>query len=203
MQSGIMSDVADRLTKARIAAGYARAAEAARALGIPSPTYLAYENGGRGFSRHYERFARFYRVSLVWLVSGRGEMRARTSSPTLPLLGTVGAGPGTSAIDDVNWSGPVDTRDLPTPDDAFLLQVTGDSGYPRYQHGEFIVVDRKPIRVEHAIGMYCVLDLADGRRVVKRLNRDNGKYILQSHNAPDEESPLIIACHPVIGCLSR
>src|SRR5690348_18129879 len=64
-----------RLRRAREHAGFMRASDAARAMGIEEPTYLGHENGSRGLSRAAARYARFFRVSLDWLIGGRGEFR--------------------------------------------------------------------------------------------------------------------------------
>src|SRR5262249_62064193 len=61
-----------RLRVAREQAGFARASDAARAMGIEEPTYLGHENGSRGLSRSAPRYARFFGVSLDWLIDGRG-----------------------------------------------------------------------------------------------------------------------------------
>ncbi len=53
-----------RLRLAREQAGFARASDAARAMGIEEPTYLGHENGSRGLSRAAARYARFFGVSL-------------------------------------------------------------------------------------------------------------------------------------------
>jgi SOS-response transcriptional repressor LexA len=71
----------DRLRHAREQAHYATASDAARAMGIEEPTYLGHENGNRGLGRAGQRYARFYGVSLDWLLDGRGSMR-----PTPPQL---------------------------------------------------------------------------------------------------------------------
>lgn len=67
----------DRLKQAREAAGFDHASEAARALRIPVPTYLAHESGERGIQRQAERYAAFFRVSLDWLLTGRGAAKGR------------------------------------------------------------------------------------------------------------------------------
>src|SRR6266850_4608554 len=64
-----------RLRFAREQAGYASASDAARAMGVEEPTYLGHENGSRGLSRAGPRYARFFRVSLDWLLAGRGEFK--------------------------------------------------------------------------------------------------------------------------------
>lgn len=72
---------------ARKAAGYETAADAAKALGMPYPTYAGHENGSSGF-RHKTAaiYARKFRVSLEWLLTERGTMTKATSDPDLAEL---------------------------------------------------------------------------------------------------------------------
>jgi hypothetical protein len=65
----------ERLQRARELAGYENATDAAIALGVPAPTYLGHENGSRGFKIKAERYAKFFRVSYEWLMTGAGEPR--------------------------------------------------------------------------------------------------------------------------------
>jgi phage repressor protein C with HTH and peptisase S24 domain len=44
-------------------------------MGVEEPTYLGHENGSRGLSRAAARYARFFHVSLDWLIDGRGEFK--------------------------------------------------------------------------------------------------------------------------------
>lgn len=67
----------DRLTAARVAAGYASASDAATALGVKYPTYAGHENGSSGFRNETgERYARKFKVRFEWLMRGIGPMRA-------------------------------------------------------------------------------------------------------------------------------
>jgi DNA-binding XRE family transcriptional regulator len=68
----------ERLARARLLAGYETATEAADAIGVNRPTYIHHENGTRGFQKHADRYAKFFRVSLEWLVTGRGEPQMRS-----------------------------------------------------------------------------------------------------------------------------
>jgi hypothetical protein len=78
MQGEQMQRAHVRLRQARELAGYATASEAANALGQRQPTYLGHENGSRGFKGEGERYARFFKVNLEWLLTGRGDPRARS-----------------------------------------------------------------------------------------------------------------------------
>lgn len=72
--SASMSDPAERLRVARLRAGFETGKEAAEAMGIPVPTYLAHENGSRGYpAKRAEVYARKFKVREQWLLYGVGE----------------------------------------------------------------------------------------------------------------------------------
>lgn len=94
-----MSDVSERLIKARKKASFDTAAEAAEALGVRPSTYYSHENGSIGLrAKVAEKYARKYKVSLDWLLTGRGDMSPDGAIPYeidiagLPLLGSIQAG---------------------------------------------------------------------------------------------------------------
>lgn len=65
----------ERLALAREKAGYANATEAAKALGVPYPTYAGHENGSSGFRPDTgAKYAQRFRVRFEWLMRGRGAM---------------------------------------------------------------------------------------------------------------------------------
>ncbi|RWO22844.1 helix-turn-helix transcriptional regulator [Mesorhizobium sp.] len=78
-----MSDpIAQRLKEARINAGFKSVADAAKSLSVPYQTYAAHENGNRTFDNESAaKYARRYKVSLDWLLTGRGERKADLSLP--------------------------------------------------------------------------------------------------------------------------
>lgn len=75
-----------RLQHARTLAGYDSATDAANAMGVPVPTYAAHENGSRDFRRGRggpipgHRYAQFFKVNYDWLMTGRGDPKARPAS---------------------------------------------------------------------------------------------------------------------------
>ena len=75
----------ERLVAARQAAGYETAADAARSLGVPYPTYAGHENGSSGFrAKTAAVYARKFGVSFEWLLNGTGNMTGkREDSPML------------------------------------------------------------------------------------------------------------------------
>lgn len=65
---------AARLKRARIAAGFEHAKDAAESMGVPVSTYLGHENGSRGIpAKRATQYARRFRVSEQWLLYGKGE----------------------------------------------------------------------------------------------------------------------------------
>lgn len=76
-----MNDTASRLKEARAEAGYETATDAARAFGWNENTYRSNENGQRGPGRKSAiKYARAFRVSVDWLLTGRGSKRVATGA---------------------------------------------------------------------------------------------------------------------------
>lgn len=64
-----------RLCHARIRAGFNSKSDAARALGVSTSTYRAWENGQNGVSIwHARRAAEVFGIRWEWLLSGEGDM---------------------------------------------------------------------------------------------------------------------------------
>ncbi|MDK4713014.1 S24 family peptidase [Rhizobium sp. CNPSo 4039] len=63
---------AKRLERARKARGFATAKEAAVFFSWNYDTYAQHENGTRGLSRAAETYAKAFRVSAAWLLTGEG-----------------------------------------------------------------------------------------------------------------------------------
>ena len=196
-----MKTPAERLAAARLAAGYPSAAEAARALGMKFSTYAALENGQNGLSRSGERLAQFFRVDLNWLLTGRGDMRGKR--PHIPIMGVVAAGSSVLPVEDAAGNGDLGEIDLPERGRIAALIVKGDSMYPRFMDGEHILYDPTPVSPSRLLNCYAVAQTIDGRIMIKMLKpgRAAGKFILWSHNAPDEEAELM-SCHRVLGMLT-
>lgn len=74
-----MSDPAERLRIARLRAGFQTAKEAAEAMGFPVSTYLAHENGSRGYpAKKAFTYARKFKVREQWLLYGVGPAPGET-----------------------------------------------------------------------------------------------------------------------------
>ena len=191
----------ERLKTARKAAGFLTAAEAARAINHGVASYTHHENGTRKFLAEAERYARFFRVDLDWLLTGRGDMRGKRAS--IPVMGVVSAGSSVIPISDPAGDPEIDQLTLPERGKIAALIVKGDSMYPRFLDGEALLYDPTPTNPAHLLNCYAVAQTLDGRTMIKKLKpaRKNGHYTLWSHNAPEEEVELLTA-HRVLGMLT-
>lgn len=196
MQIGAVSNQADRLMQARKSAGYETAAEAARAMGIPEPTYVGHENGFRGLTRQASRYARFFGVPLEWLLEGRNPPKFRSRVKARPLLGYVGAGAQVIPVDDHAMGAALDEIEAPPgAEDMVCVRVRGESMFPAYEDGDviFFTDRREGSSVEDLINRQCIVGLADGRVYLKQLMRGKspGTYTLISFNAPPIQDQIV------------
>lgn len=68
-------DIHERLVAARTQAGFETAAEAAKTVNVPYPTYAGHENGSSGFRADKgEIYAKKFKVRFEWLMRGTGQM---------------------------------------------------------------------------------------------------------------------------------
>jgi transcriptional regulator with XRE-family HTH domain len=81
---------------------------------------------------------------------------------------------------------------------AYALRVRGDSMVPRYRPGEIVVAQP---RLQARDGDYACVQLASGERLIKRVFRDDGGWILHSENPsyPDRKATNeeIVAMHRI------
>lgn len=72
----------DRLRKARAKAGFQTPREAADRFAWPYGTYKSHENGMRGLRRETAvKYAKAFKVSLTWLLTGQGSPQDDALSP--------------------------------------------------------------------------------------------------------------------------
>jgi phage repressor protein C with HTH and peptisase S24 domain len=199
-------EMARRLVRAR-KTKFEEAADAARALGIPEPTYYGHENGHRGFKGRAAEYARRFKVSLEWLLTGRGQMTDdRASKRTAYEVGYIGAGAEVVPIDDHAMGAGLEEVDIPpgVPDGSVVVIVRGDSMYPRLKDGERLFYMKQERNPSELLGVECVVKLDDGRMYVKELERgQNGLFNLLSHNAPPIRDQAVEWATPVLAILPR
>lgn len=191
-------DQAERLKTARIAANYASATDAAAAMGVPYSTYSAHENGEKGLSRSGARYARFFRVSLAWLLNGEGEMTGGNRS--IPIMGSVGAGATVAQIGDTSAVDAIGEVELPNAEHLGALVVRGESQWPKWLDGDLIIYDRRPLRPSEQVNRYSIVETVDGERMIKMLRRSPkaGFWRLESHNAEPVDVELMAAYRYVL-----
>lgn len=188
-------EIGARLKVARDAAGYRSAAKAAEAMGMAYPTYAGHENGSRGLRKNIERYAQFFRVSVDWLLTGRGEGPKRNgngSRPTLGrplpppghvrLMGRVGAGQVFTPLGDDDGEFVEAPEGVPPTTEA--VEVDGDSMFPAYEDRSLIYYSQT-LPPEMMVNRRAVIRLADGSMTVKVIRRGSadGLWTLQSINA--------------------
>jgi SOS-response transcriptional repressor LexA len=126
------------LKAAREGAGFETATQAAEAMRVPAPTYLAHENGSRGFpAQRAKQYADFFRVSPEWLLYGKGGAPTPEPAPVAkPVPSDVGA--------------PVNLADL-----RAYLKALQDAPKPTAISGRLRPINRRiPVMGEVAAGLW-------------------------------------------------
>lgn len=116
-------EFAKRLEEARKRRGFKSARSASEFFGWKYETYIQHEQGIRGISRAAGKYAKAFRVSEAWLLTGEGEPG---SERIVPLVSGVSA--GALMRDDVSDEslGVVEASGLPDGD-WIALRVSGES----------------------------------------------------------------------------
>jgi phage repressor protein C with HTH and peptisase S24 domain len=161
-------EIGQRLKEARKAAGFKTAKIAAESLGVPYSTYSQHENGTRGIVREAQLYVRRYKISLDWLMRGKGpgpsgapaELETTEAAQehrpvpnasfppryqtfpadhSLPLLGQTVGGPNGRFVLNGSEVGRVFTPPmLEGVEGAYAVRVYGTSMEPRYVAGETV-----------------------------------------------------------------
>ncbi|WP_425314383.1 XRE family transcriptional regulator [Rhizobium daejeonense] len=172
-------DAAKRLEQARIARGFSDAKKATTFFGWKYDTYAQHENGTRGLTRAAKQYAKAFRVSEAWLLTGEGSGPGQPQE--VPLKGKVGAGAEVYALDN----GSDDTVEAPAgaAPSTVAVEVSGDSMFPAYEDRTLLYYS-KLLPPEQMLNRRCVVQLANGKIFVKVLRKGSGGnlYTLQSLN---------------------
>jgi len=184
----MMSTLAQRLRAAREQAGFSGPHEAARALGASPFTYTQHENGIRGFRNDTAiRYAKKFRVSLEWLLTGKGHAAGK---PLVPVAGYVGAGAEIHPFDDFAQGQGLEMVEPPPGEtETLAVRIRGDSMHP-FKEGWLVFYRRSQEGVpDNCPGELCVVRVKDGPVLVKMLRRGpkKNRWTLESWNAPLRE----------------
>lgn len=167
--------------------------EMAKDLGIPPNTFNQYETGKREPDlATLSRIANYLGTSVDYLMGISSSPNPGASLeelieaiggqdlgeiPLVPIIGTVRAGYGGIAFEDVTGYEPADVRSV---DDYFYLRVKGDSMEPRIHEGDLALV-RKQDYAEN--GDLAVVVINGNEGTLKKVIKSGGSVILQPFNS--------------------
>jgi phage repressor protein C with HTH and peptisase S24 domain len=197
-----VSEAARRLKALRLQAGLSMAA-VARHLGHRHPSrYQHYEDR---FRRTYlplelaERLAPLFAergvsADAVRALAGlpaaperleRVALRTRAARKDLPILGAaMGGDAGYFFNDGTAKDYALRPPSLTGVADGFAVLVYGDSMEPRYMRGEIVHVDpSRPL----TSGCFVVVELVDGRGMIKQFLRQDGRRVILRQLRPEQE----------------
>lgn len=170
-------DAAIRLETARKKRGFRSAKAAVDYFGWSYPTYKQHEQGIRGIGRAAAKYARAFRVSEGWLLTGEGE----GPGPTVPIVSFIHAGklsqPNGYVESDEFVTVPA--GGLPNGD-WIALRVEGDSMDLYSPPGSLIFVNRQ--EREAIDGAFYVVATDDGDATYKRYRKDPERLEPESTN---------------------
>lgn len=181
--------------KAKREERYKFARDAARAMGVSPHTYAQHENGTRDIPREAaKRYAKFYRVSLDWLLTGKGS--AGPAGEAL-LVGKIGAGAEIYRFDEGVVMEGVEAPDV---GGTLAARIEGDSMLP-FQDGWTVFYEAENQGIpERCVGRLCAVGIKDGPTLIKVLRRGSrkGRWNLESWNASLREDVQVEWASPVI-----
>lgn len=207
-------EIGERLRAARESAGYDSAAAAARALGVPYPTYAGHENGNRGLRGKLEGYARRFAVSTDWLLTGRGQSPANSAGAnaprhliepanalvgdrlpievkTVPLYGhAVGGQDGEFVLNGNKLDDIAAPPNISGIAGAYAVTVAGDSMAPRYFDGETVFIDptRRVRRGDFVVAQIKHPDEGSAPLAyIKRFVRHNDNELVLEQYSPAKE----------------
>lgn len=189
MDHNRIDEQAARLRHVREIRGFKSAKEAAERHHFVYATYSQHERGQSAITRAAKDYARAYRVSEAWLLTGEGNGPHATNE--IPLMGYVGAGaevqPDFEQVPPEGLSQV--TTPFPMPDDMIAFGVRGDSMLPVFKDGAIIIVYREQQRpIEAFYGEEAAVRTSDGRRFIKTIMRGDRGVNLHSWNASPIEN---------------
>lgn len=192
VQNALMADrtpEADRLRRARERRGFKTARDAAQFFGWNYDTYSQHERGERGIGRVADKYAKAYRVSQAWLLTGEGGDPDNGAITHVPLVGQVGA--GAEAHFYATGDDPAEMVSAPENATAstVAVQVRGQSLGALFDSWLVFYDDIKTPVTTDLIGKLCVVGLPDDRVLVKMIqrSRSDGLYHLLSNT----EGPIL------------
>lgn len=186
-----IDEQAARLRYVRDLRGFKSAKEAAERYNFVYATYSQHERGQSAITRAAKDYARAYKVSEAWLLTGEG--LGPTATNIVRVMGYVGAGAEIEPdFEQVPPEGLEEvTLPFELPEEMLAFGVRGDSMLPVYKNGAVLVVYKEQKRPTEAFyGAEAVVRTSDGRRYIKTIQRgqEPGTLNLLSWNAAPIEN---------------
>lgn len=177
----------ERLQRARKAAGYRSAREAALENNWPESSYRTHEGGTRTIGLDdAERYARRFRAAGVKVTAKEilfdGEAPSTVTASTVPLVGYVGAG------GEAQFLSGGERDHVPAPEGSTERTVAVEIRSPGADLDRWVVFYddvHRQVRPD-LIGKLCMIGLEDGRILLKKIakSRARGFFHLISENEP-------------------
>lgn len=163
-----------RLKKARLARGFRTAKAATKYFGWNYDTYIQHERGLRGLGKEADRYARGYKKSKGWLLTGEGE-----ENTLRPIVGRVGADPdGRILYAEGQTTGDYAPAPPGGSDEAVAVEVAGHSMRGVADDGSLIYYEeRRDPPTQDMLGHVVVVGLPGGEVLIKRLLRGSRKNL--------------------------
>ena len=194
-----MTKLAEKIRAIRKAAGLNQT-EFAERLGVAQSTVVRWEQGATPSGDMLKAIADFANTTVERLL-GTDDLAAVPGN-TIPVVGFVGAGASVFPYDDFPTGDGLDHIERPSfvKGQVVAVEVRGDSLLPVAEDGWRLVYTGAQTVVESDIlNRLCVVKLADGRALVKRVMRGSspGRFHLISTNAPMIEDAEVEWAAPV------
>ena len=203
--AGMRGTLADRIKALRQSRKLTQA-EFADLVGATQSTVARWENGSEPQASHLHKLAELANSTVDALLGIDGVLR--TGPDTIPVIGYVGAGALVMPFDDYAHGDGMTHIERPpfVTGRAVAVEVQGDSLFPVAENGWRLVYTGEQTMLEaEVLNRLCVVQLADGRALVKRVQRGTvaGRYHLASTNAPLIEDAEILWAAPVKAIIPR
>jgi transcriptional regulator with XRE-family HTH domain len=178
--------LAEKIKAIRCAAGLGQT-EFGERMGVSQSTVVRWERGSRPQSDALHRIAEFANTTIERLMDL--DDLSGTSPGDIPVVGYVGAGAEVFPYDDYAHGEGLDHVERPptVTGRAVAVEVRGDSLLPTAENGwRLVYTGEQTIVEDEVLNRICVVQLADGRMLVKRIMRGSRpqRYHLVSTNAP-------------------
>ncbi|NBC37338.1 helix-turn-helix domain-containing protein [Novosphingobium sp. FSY-8] len=179
-------ELKDKIRKIRLSLGL-KQDEFGQRLQTNQSTVSRWERGALPDGVMLHRIAELANTTVEMLI-GTDDIAVRPAD-SIPVVGFVGAGSAIYPYDDYPRGDGMDFVERPpfVTGQAVAVEVRGDSLFPVAEDGwRLVYAGQQAVVEEEILNRLCVVQLADGRMLVKRVIRGTApqRYHLASTNAP-------------------